>query len=241
MATKLGDTLTTREAIRRAAIDDVVTRAELASVKQDGGPLDGLQVVSIGVLREQVIASLLVPLPPPSDRYAEVSAPADVLVSAPCPECHETVTTTMEIHQKLTVENNVRNISLKGTAEAVVHMHGQRTLDDAGQVTVDEAVGQIEDLRLRILRAVADVGDAHAAETNPGPIPSLEAIAIHLELATDSDRGDLEESLHAYSQLEEALVEVVSVKGEPPTYVLTEAGLAMVAEADAADADGDDA
>ena len=106
-------------------------------------------------------------------------------------------------------------------------------------------MAQIADT-LRILRAVADVSDAYAdrADGETGPPPTVDAIAAHLLLANDSDRGDLEESLYAYSQLETPLVDVVSAKGEPTHYVLTDAGIAMVAAADAeplVDADPDDA
>jgi hypothetical protein len=238
---KLGDTLTTREALVTATLDTLVAKANEAAQTIEGGALDGIAVVSLDRLRGLAIDVGMTKLPPPSDRYAEVLTPAEIKVTAPCPECHETVTTTLEVHPQLIVENNVRKIKIKGKAEPVVHMHGQLPLTEAAsQETVDEALERIEDLRLRILRAVADVSDRHADEQDPGPIPSLEAVAAHLELASDGDRGDLEESLYSYAQLDEPLVEIVSVKGEPVTYVLTEAGLALVAAADDVDGEGED-
>lgn len=226
---QLADTLTTREAVRRATADDIVGRCQVAAVAIEGGALDGVEVVSLGTLRDQVAASLGVELPPPSEKYAEVITPATVTVSAVCPECKEIAEISVTLRPRLTVEGGVAEIAVKAKSKAVIHMHGQLTLPVEGQVGMDE-IGEvvIDDLRLRILRAVADVSDAHAAEIDPGPAPTLDAIAKQLELVSETDIGDLEDSLYSYSQLEAALVEVVSVVGEPVTYVLTDAGIDMV-------------
>ena len=77
-------------------------------------------------------------------------------------------------------------------------------------------------------------------DSTPATLVTLDAIAkrlagqaqdhaasdwlLELELATDRERDDIEESLYRYSQLDEALIEVKSVVGQPVTYDVTEAG-----------------
>lgn len=233
----IADTLTTREAVRRAALEDIIARCELASTSIEGGELDGVKVVSMGTLRDQVTGSLLVQLPPPSERHAEVSTPATVTVSAFCPECKLPVKIVVILTPELVVDASGAEIKIKAKAKKSPHQHNQLSIDSTeadGQVGMDELV--IDDLRLRILRAVFDVCEAHVDADPPGPPSTLDAIAQNLELATESDRADLEESLHAYSQLEEPLVEILSAKGSPVEYVLTEAGDALVDEAEEDDA-----
>lgn len=120
----------------------------------------------------------------------------------------------------------------------MAHQHGQLSLDGAAagdQLGLDDVV--IDDLRLRILTAVDALETELEADTFGLPL-TLDAIAVRLELATEHERGDLEESLYRYSQLDAPLVEVVSVAGEPVTYQLTQAGADLVSEAEE---DGDDA
>lgn len=239
----LADTLTTREAVRRAALEDIVARCELAATSIEGGELDGISVVSMGTLRDQVTGSLMVKLAPPSDRFAEVSTPATVTVSAICPECDLPVTLTVKLTPLLTVDDDGAEISIKAKAAKMAHQHGQLSLDAAtagDQLALDDVV--IDDLRLRILQTVDDLEtelEAAVATAEVAQLVTLDAIAIRLELATEHERGDLEESLYGYSLLEEPLVEVVSVAGEPVTYQLTQAGADLVSAAE--EDDGEDA
>lgn len=231
----LTDTLTTREALRRAVLDDIIARCELAAQTIEGGPLDGISVVSMGVLRDQVTGSLMVKLEPPSDRYAEVRTPATITVSAVCPECDLPVVIGVKLGPKLTVDDDGAELSIKASSKGMAHIHGQLTLPtEDGQLGLDDVV--IDDLRLRILRAVTANIDV---ETEAVLIqwPTLDEIATALELASESDRGDIEESLYAYSQLETPLVDVVSVKGEPVRYALTPAGAELIEAAVLAPAD----
>lgn len=234
MATQLGDTLTTRDALRRAILDDIVGRAEVEATTIEGGPLDGVKVVSMGKLRDVVVQHLRVDLPPPTDKFAEVVTPAKVSVSAICPDCRLPMAIIVNLTPQLTVTNDGAELAVKSKTKARVHVCGQADLgleaDGQTELGLDSP---IDDLRLRILRAVADVDDAWEGGDRDGPAPTLDAIARKLELASESDRGDLEESLYAYAQLEEPLVEIDSGKGQPTTYGLTEAGIGLVAEADA--------
>jgi hypothetical protein len=236
---KLGDTLTTREALRLAVVDDIIGRAQAAAVAVEGdGPLAGVEVVSLGRLREIAQDHLGVKLPPPLDTHAEVSTPATITVSAICPECDLPTKIVGKINPELKVTDDGAELGVKWKAKAVDHNHNQLPLEEVGdQVTVDEELASIDDLRLRILRAVADVSDRHADEHDPGPPSSLDAVAAELERVSESERSDLEDALYGYR--EQGFVEIVSTKGVPPTYVLTEAGLALVAAADE-EADVDD-
>lgn len=237
MATQLGDTLTSRDAFRRAVLDDLVGRADIEATPMEGGPLDGIKVVSIGKLRDLVLEHLQVELPPPTDKYAEVSTPATVATSTICPECKQPTEIVVKLHPRLTVEGNSTELAVKAKSKSVPHMHGQLPLGvPEGQETLEDAVGKIDDLRLRILRAVYDLlVEAGVADEKGEPAPpiTLDAIAARLEIANESDRGDLEESLYGYSQTDPPLVKVISEKGSPVTYVLDTAGLDMVDVADA--------
>jgi hypothetical protein len=235
------DTLTTREAVRRAALDDLVARADLAAVTIEAGAdlkaLDGLKVISLGKLRDAMTAALMVKLPPPPDTHAEVTTPATIALSAICPECDLPVSLTVKLTTKLTVDDSGAEIAIKAKASKMPHKHGQLSLDGAvaeadGQVTMDDL--EIEDHRLRILRAVYDVCDERTVDppAEPGPPPTLDVIAQRLELANESDRADLMDSLAGYSQLDEPLIEIVSVVGSPVEYLITKAGEKIVEEAE---------
>jgi hypothetical protein len=233
--TQIGDTLTTREAVRRAALADIVDRAEIAATTLSAVPGDA-KFLSIGTLREIVAAHLAIDLPPTADKYAEVSTPARIMVAALCPECGLPANIAVNLSSQLTVDDDGSELAVKAKTKAIAHVCGQLSLSDAepvadGQVTVEDA---IDTLRLRILRAVADVSDVHA-EDPPGPPPTVDAIARHLELVAEQDISDLEDALYTYA--EQGLVEAVTTKRQPKTYVLTEEGIAIVAAADAEDAE----
>ncbi len=224
MATQLADTLTTREAVRRAALDDLIARAEVAATAIEGGALDGIQVVSLRTLRDLQAEALVDELPPPSERYAEVITPATVTVSTVCPECRETTGIVVKLGPRLTVEGGTTELAVKAKSKAVTHMHGQLSLPEVeGQETLEEA---IEDLRLRILGAVNQVGIAWERDID-APAPTLDAIASVLQLATDNDRFDLEESLYAYSQAEPPLIDIVKAKHQT-RFVVTPAGIDLI-------------
>jgi hypothetical protein len=237
---QMGDTLVTRDAVRRAVLQDIVDRAEIAGTDStELGLAPGGKFLSIGTLREIVTAHLAVDLPPSSDQYAEVSTPARIMVAALCPECGLPANITVNLTSQLTVDDDGSEIAVKSKTKPMAHLCHQLPLPNVpdGQVSVEET---LDTLRIRILRAVADVSDAHAAEIDPGPPSSLDAIAAHMDIVNESERADLEDALYGYAGLDEPLVELVSVKGSPLTYVLTEAGIAAVAAADEAAAAEDE-
>jgi len=235
------DTLTTREAVRRAALDDIVARCELASTVMEGGPLDGIKVVSIGVLRDQVSGALMVKLPPPPSTWAEVATPATIVTSVICPECALPQVITVKLGPKLTVDDDGAELSVKANSKGSVHVHGQLSLDgEAGdQLGMDDVV--IDDHRLRILRAVATVGDRYtdaAERQEEAPAPTLDVIARELELATEADRFDLQDSLTGYAQADPPLV-AIDTSTTVTTYALTDAGSELIDKADNPSGDAD--
>ena len=224
----LADTLTTRDALRKATLEDIVARGEIAAQTIEGGALDGVKVLSLGTLRNLVTEALTVRLPAPSDKFAEVTTPAKITTSAMCPECGLPTVITVDLTPQLTVDDDGAEITVNAKKTKRPHVHNQLPLpeaDDADQATV---VGAIEDHRLRILAAVYDVEVAADQAEDPGPAPTLDIIARALEIAFEKDRGDLEDSLYSYSQSDPPLVEVRSVVGEPVTYHLTDAGTELV-------------
>ena len=236
--TMLADTLTTREALRRAVLDDIVARADIAGVEIEGGALDGVKVVSIGTLRDEVTKHLQVALPPPSEQYAQVVTPATITVAAMCPECDLPNNIVVKLSPQLTVTPEGSELAVKSKTKARVHVCGQLPLSEEvapGQETLDEAADSIDDLRLRILGAVYDLEVERDDPATEGPEVTLELIAKRLEFATDSDRGDLEDALYGYSQTEPPLVEVESGTGHSPYYSLTDAGTDLVDKARAED------
>jgi hypothetical protein len=265
MATQqLGDTLSTREAFRRAVLGDLVGRAQIAAVAVDGkGPLAGVKVISLGTLEQIVLDHLQVALPPPSEHHAEVTAPATVTFTNLCPKCHLPIKTIAKGTSVLTVTDDGQEISTKVKTKPAPHVCGQLQLDEevaaAEEAAAKNARGQLvafpggegadaDTLRIRVLGAVYDIQVQHDAgeATEPGPAPTLDVIAQRLELASENDRGDLEESLYSYAQADPALVEINSAKGEPVTYGLTDTGVELVdaardaAEPTTGDPDDDD-
>lgn len=251
MAVQMGDTLATRQSFRLAITEDIIGRAQAAAVAVDTeGPMKGVEVVSLGRLRQIVLEHLQVALPPPSEHHAEVTAPATVTVTNLCPNCHLPIKTVAKAISVLTMTDDGQEISTKVKTKPAPHVCGQLQLDEdvaaAEEAAVKHARGQLvafpggeggepDDLRLRILRAVYDLlTEAGVADEKGETFPplTLDAIAARLELASESDRGDLEESLHAYSQADPPLVKVISAKGSPVTYVLDTGGFDLVDEAD---------
>jgi hypothetical protein len=246
----LTDTLTTRDALRKATLEDIVTRGEIAATEIEGGPLDGVKVISLGTLRNLVTEALTVRLPPPSDRFAEVTTPAKITTSALCPECKLPTTITVDLTPELKVDDDGAEITVNAKKTKRPHVHNQLPLPDADDGDQSTVISAIEDHRLRILSAVYDL-EVGYDQAEPGPAPTLDNIARALEIAFEKDRGDLEDSLYSYSQADPALLEVVSIVGEPVTYKLTDAGVELVDasrpnllpgfdQADQADDAGDD-
>ncbi len=246
MAVQMGDTLATRDAFRRAITADIVGRAQVAAVPYEGeGPLAGVDVISVRRLEQVVLEHLAVALPPPSEHHAEVTAPATITITNICPECDLPVRTSTKATTILIASKEEGSeVKTKLKTKPAPHVCGQMQLDDAAadaeaqaaKVARDQLVafpGNVthDDQRIRILQAVAAVGDRFLAEDGgePGPLPTLEAIAEELELATEDQRAELLDVLYRYTQLpEEPLLDVAEGQDQPATFTLTDAGATIV-------------
>lgn len=142
----IADVITSREALRREVLDDIVGRCQIAAVSIEGGALDGVEVVSMGTLRDQVTAALLVDLPSPSEKFAEVITPAVVTVSAVCPECRVPSAIPVRLSPQLTVTNDGAELAVKAKSKPRVHLCGQLTLPEGGDQTsfeLEDVVGEL--------------------------------------------------------------------------------------------------
>lgn len=235
------DTLTTREAVRRAALEDLVGRAQGAATTMEGGPLDGIEVVSIGSLQEAMTAALLIALPAPSDHYAEVITPAKIVVSAVCPECRLPMPIGVTLTPQLVVDIDGAELKVKATTKPSVHVCHQLPLPDAD--SDQGTLFPITDLRLQILGVVRDLGTAYEERDGDetGTPVTLEAIADALgdDYRGESALQDLEDTLFEYAHPKdesEPLVAIETRKGVfAKVYVITDAGRGILEVAAAAD------
>jgi hypothetical protein len=220
----------------RAALVRLLRDATLEAITEklqevEGGAWDGVSVVTRKDVDEVLATVFGQEIPPPSERTAEVVTPGYVIVSAICPKCDIPQTIAVSLSPQLIVDDDGAELKVKASTKGASHVCGQLPLPATEQMTLDEAL-TIEDLRLGILRAVADVNAAWSVETDDGPPPTLDAIAARLGTEGESDRADLEDTLYGYAGGEAPLVELVSAKGRPPHYILTEAGIALIAAAE---------
>jgi hypothetical protein len=251
---QLADTLTTRDAVRKAVVDDIIGRAQVASQAIDSTEgLEGVEFLSMGTLRELCADSLRVVLPPPSDTIAEVTTPATVTVHVICPDCKLPAVITGTLTPTLTVTLDGSTVAATWKAKSKAHLCGQLPLAEAdGQTTLEDAAQAI-DARLVILAAVAAAGDAYLAVggPEPAPAPTLGVVFDHLyrEVGPDDDeiaglQADLREALDNLAYREDPALVAIGDHGpdDPLTYTLTEEGAAYLdahAEAAAPTGDGD--
>lgn len=136
-----------RSALRDAIHDDLLVALKAAEVTADPS-FDGAPVVTIPALNEALGEVFGVPLPPPSDKHAEVTTPATIVVHAICPECGISAKTVVYLSSRLVVETGTGELNVKAASKARTHVHGQRELDEPvpDQVTIDDVLaGQPDD------------------------------------------------------------------------------------------------
>lgn len=138
-------TVASRKQFRAAILANVLERAEDRATTMDGGPLDGLLMMSIGVLGEVLDAVAADPLPPVSDTHAEVRTPATVAVSAHCPRCDMPGLIQVSIDAELRIDARGAELHVKAKAKHRAHTCGQMELPEAttvaeGQLALDDIV-----------------------------------------------------------------------------------------------------
>lgn len=145
------DVLATRTAFRDELRKDLMLRAndfyrdlsELAPVADvpTGDEGDGHSDIEhepakVAVLTRRAFTDLVndvfeVPLPPPSEHYAEVSTPAKVVVAAECPKCGIAHPIEVKMWPELLVDPDGSELRIKAKAKGRAHVCGQLPLPDA--------------------------------------------------------------------------------------------------------------
>lgn len=115
----------TRAAQRAAVIEEVRHALAGRQVPMEGGPMDGIEVISEGHVREALDEVLRAPLPLLDETTAEVSTPASVVVNAECPRCHIAQSLGVVITPVLTVDpdGSAIRLKVKGAGQPGSHTH----------------------------------------------------------------------------------------------------------------------
>lgn len=124
----LDDVILTRAAYRdelRKALSDV---AKGSLEKVEGGPWDGVPVLTEPKLDEAIAAVFDLPVPLPSENHAEVATPATITVAAICPRCDLPTTVLLSVHPQLVVDDDGAEIQIKTKAKPRTHVCGQQEL-----------------------------------------------------------------------------------------------------------------
>lgn len=183
----LGETTDTtrwrsRYAFRYEVIESIRDAAGEKAVPIEGGPLDGVAVVSFGTLAEILDALVDEPLPPPSDRSAEVATPATILVSAICPRCGLGGEIAMSVGAQLVVQTGKSELGLKAKASTRAHSCGQLLLPRdvvEGQVAVDEAIAEAEAILTDAATDTAAADEPQGEDAEGCPVPGCSLAAEH--------------------------------------------------------------
>lgn len=139
---------------RQAVVDLLRKRLEARLQDVEGGPWDGVRVVTAKDLAE----ALAEELPPASLFAAEVRTPGWVTVAAVCPRCAIPSDVSVYISAQLISEIGGNEIKLKAKSKGRSHVCGQTRIDEAadgdqGSFELEDIVGDDDD------DAVPDVGD----------------------------------------------------------------------------------
>lgn len=158
--------IATRARYRDSLREALEAIGELEFVEVEGGPEDGVRVLTHRSWEETLATVFGMPVPPPIETSAEVSTPASVIVSAECPICGLPSELYMTIHPELRVDEDGREIRLIAKAKPRSHVCDQLSvsftsedLDD--QLPLGEAVSvsELRGLLVEISDTFADDDD----------------------------------------------------------------------------------
>ena len=110
----------------------------------EGGPLDGIRVVSAGNFGD-VLSVFDVRLPAPSEHEVEVSTPATVHVAAVCPKCDIPNPITLLVSPELRVDDTGSELRIKARAKARLHVCGQLPLPEEAEAG-DQQAFELDDI-----------------------------------------------------------------------------------------------
>lgn len=137
----------TRSALRYRIVEAIRAGGEERAQELEGGPLDGVHVVTAGNL-EQILGTVLTePLPPVDEHTGEVLAgrdPAVLTVWAECPRCGIAQTLLVTISPQLVIDVDGSELKLKAKSKGHFHACGQLTLE--GATDTDQESFGLEDI-----------------------------------------------------------------------------------------------
>ena len=166
---------TTRESFRRDMLDFIGEAARTGAVAIEGGALDGIEVLSLGKIEELLGIVAELPIPPVSDRYAEIRTPATVYVDAFCPRCFLPGQMVMTVGAELRVDSEKAELRLKAKASGRPHSCGQLVLATVveAQASIDDAIAEAQDIIDAVVTdtAAADEPQTDDAPSEPEPCP----------------------------------------------------------------------
>lgn len=127
---------------RQAVVDLLRRRLESKLQDVEGGPWDGVRVVTA----DDLALALEEALPPASLFSAEVRTPGWVTVSAVCPRCAIPTDVSVHIEAQLVSEIGGSEIKLKAKSKGRSHVCGQTRIDEAaegdqGSFELDDIIG----------------------------------------------------------------------------------------------------
>lgn len=118
----------TRNQFRRDLLDKLDEALISAEHTVEGGPEDGVKVVTHKAWIEILRATEFAPLPAIDRHYAEVVTGANVIVWATCPRCGIPGVINLQIDPELRVDTSSAELRLKAKAKPRTHTCGQLPL-----------------------------------------------------------------------------------------------------------------
>lgn len=124
----------------REALADALHAALLDAVLTvDGGELDGTEVVKVSEIGRVFQRSNW---PELNVHGADARTPARVVVTAECPNCHETAAILVNLSAQLTVTDAGSALKVAASTKATSHLCGQTSAElEDGQVTIADLLG----------------------------------------------------------------------------------------------------
>jgi hypothetical protein len=123
-------------AIERIDVDAPLDPEAPGELDADGEPAklwQNVPVLTVKSLETILRAVFEGPLPPPSERTAEASTPALVIISAVCPRCQMPARIPLGVDVELHQDRDGETLHLKAKSKEAIHTCGQMQLPESGE------------------------------------------------------------------------------------------------------------
>lgn len=170
LATKVAGS-DTRAELRTYLLAMVETGIDQRAQTIEGGPLDGIRVVSLGHVSEAIEAVARFPLAPPDAHTAELTTPFEVVTHARCPRCGVAAPMYLRVNDELRLNEDGQTLRLTAKSKPISHVCGQLP------ITFEQAAGQEEAFDITdIVGPVDEKPDSpEGDEGDEPPLPTDEA------------------------------------------------------------------